>query len=119
VSIKRPADPDELALVQKALTCCVNGCVEWDPDQADRVRSDPRLQGLTPEAIQEDTIQYAVDGGEVRQVKEKRMEWQHREFYYKVILPYYPEFPKGLFVELELTDRDEDYPVVHLVNAHD
>jgi hypothetical protein len=28
-------------------------------------------------------------------------------------------FPNGLFVEMELTDdRDEDYPVVSLLNAH-
>jgi hypothetical protein len=43
-----------------------------------------------------------------------------REFWYKIIIPVDPaeDFPRGLFVELELTDDDPDCPVVSLLNAH-
>ena len=61
-------DPLELALVEKALKCGVMGCVEWVPEEADRLRSDRYLQGLTPESIQEEVIDWVKNrGGKVRQ----------------------------------------------------
>src|SRR5215468_1275891 len=93
----------QLRLVIKAISCRVIGCVEWEPRQADRLRGDPDLQGLTPEEIQRELIEYvASGGGKVRQVKEKRPQWSHREFYYKAIVPFQELFRKGLFVEMEL-----------------
>jgi hypothetical protein len=113
-------DPAELALVEKALTCGVVGCVEWVPKEAERVRSDRYLQGLTPEEIQGKVIDYVTNqNGEIRQVKETRSNRSYRNYYYKVILPYPDLFRKGLFVEMELFDPDTELPVVHLVNAHE
>lgn len=118
---ERAADQESFNLVFKALTCGVGGCVEWDPDALDRVRKDKFLQGLTPEGITEDLIQHVTNEGDaaIRQVRETRPDWQHREYYYKIIVPYPDLFRKGLFVEMELFIPDPDYPVVHLVNAHE
>jgi hypothetical protein len=115
------SDPDELALVQKALACGISGCVEWEPKEAERVRNDRYLHGLTPEGIQEAVIDYVQNHGKkvVRQVKETRQAYSYRRFYYKVIVPFPDIFRKGLFVEMELVDEDPDYPEVLLVNAHE
>jgi hypothetical protein len=43
-------DADAHQLVVQALTCSLSNCVEWINDKtANRVRSDPANQGLTPE----------------------------------------------------------------------
>lgn len=92
----------------------------WSGTQTKPRRSDQYLQGLTPEGILEDVINYVTDeGGKIRQVKEKRPEYSHRDYWYKVIVPYPDLFRKGLFVEMELFDPDPDCPVVHLLNAHE
>jgi hypothetical protein len=115
-----PADPDELALVIKALTCGVRGCVEWKRNVDDRIRSDPFLKGLTPEGIQEDAIAFVKKNSDkVIQVSETRPQYDHRAFYYKVIIPYPELFRRGLFVEMELYDSDPEVPTVLLVNAHE
>ena len=54
----------------------------------------------------------------MRQVAEKRPEYQDRPFYYKVVLPL-ADLPRGLFVEIVLDDEDPDLPVVRIVNAHE
>ena len=113
-------DPVHHALVVHALTCGVTGCVEWQPKEADRVRSDTNLKGLTPEGIVEELIEFVTNGGgKVQQINEKRPQWGHRTFYYKVIVDYPQLFRKGLFVEMELFDDDPELPVVLLVNAHE
>jgi hypothetical protein len=113
------SSPAEKALVEKALTDGVTGCVLWHPKEAERVRQELAGHGLTPEGIQKQTIQYVQEGGSVRQVRETRSNHSHRDYYYKVILPMPGLFPKGLFVEMELDDPDPDVPVVILVNAHE
>jgi hypothetical protein len=114
-------DPEEHALVAKALSEGLGGCVEWDEKSADHVRNDPDLQGLRPLYIRAELIQYVkAQGGQVvQQVKEKRDHWRDLyAFYYKVILPI-GGFKHGLFVEMRLTgDDDPDYPEVTLVGAH-
>jgi hypothetical protein len=112
-------DPGELALVLKAITCRVTGCLMWHPKERSRVRKDPVLKGLTPAGIQESLICYVENGGEVRQVPEKQPHFSHRTYYYKATIPYPELFCKGLFVEMELYDADEEVPVVLLVNAHE
>jgi hypothetical protein len=111
----------ELALVAKALQSRVGGCVEWIDDRAARrVREDRNNLGLTPEYIKQRVIDHvcAEGAGVVEQRRETRPEYGHRRFWYRVLLPE-DGFPRGLFVEMELTDdRDEDFPVVSLLNAH-
>jgi hypothetical protein len=113
-------NPAQFELVIQALSCGVTGCVEWQPKEAERVRSDSSLKGLTPETILEDLIDFVANGGgKLQQVLEKRPQWSHREYYYKAMIPYADLFRKGLFVEMELHDDDPDLPVVLLVNAHE
>jgi hypothetical protein len=113
-------DPDKLALVVKALTIGIRGCVEWHHKEVDRVRDEMFDSGLSPEGIKDALIAFARGGGKILQVKEQREERKNRRDYnYKAILPIPSVFSKGLFVELELVDSDEDYPEVLLVNAHE
>jgi hypothetical protein len=111
----------ELALVVKALQSRVGGCVEWIDDRAARrVREDRNNLGLTPEYIKQQVIDHVCAEGAsaIEQRPETRPEYGHRRYWYRVLLPE-EGFPRGLFVELELTDdRDEDFPVVSLLNAH-
>jgi hypothetical protein len=113
-------DPDELALVVKALKSGLGGCVEWHPDEIDRIGRDLAAVRLKPAEVRASLIAFAKAGGAVRQVKEQRSERQdRRDYYYKVILPIPEVFKKGLFVEMELSDDDPDYPEVLLVNVHE
>lgn len=111
-------DPGEHALVMKALTSGLSNCVTWlNPRLSMRIRDDPTLNGLTPEGIKRELIAFVGKGGEIRQVVEKRPEFQNYRFYYKAILPL-DGFVQGVFVEIVLVDDHIDVPVVRLVNAH-
>jgi hypothetical protein len=113
-----PRDPNKHALVVQAITCGVGGCCEWDEKAARRTRSDPSLQGLTPEGVKEELTEYVRAGGEVIQVEEKRREYSDRAFYYKVILPV-NGLRHGLFIEIVLDDDDPELPAVRIVNCHE
>ncbi len=114
-------DPKEHALVVKALSEGLGGCVEWDEKSAERVRNDSDLQCLSPRYIRAEVIRYVkAQGGQVvQQIQEKRDHWKDLyAFYYKIILPM-QGFKHGLFVEIRLTgDDDLDFPEVTLVGAH-
>ena len=111
-------DPAELSVVELALKCGVTGCVVWHPRQAERVRKEMAKHRVTPELILIETVKHVQTCGFVLQVKETRPEYDHRVYYYKVIVPF-ASFAKGLFVEMELTDSDPEVPTVTLVNAHE
>ena len=103
-------DPDEHALVVKALQDGLGNCVIWHEKGAQLVRDDTALRGVTPEFILRAVIQLVrtatSPSSVVRQVAEKREGWRdHYRFYYKVILPVMG-FKHGLFVEMRLTDDD-------------
>ena len=112
-----PLDPDELAMVEKAITCGTAGCCEWDEKAARRLRQAPPAPGLTPEGIQQLLIRHVSAGGLVVQVVEKRPEYNDRAFYYKAIVAIVG-LTRGLFVEIVLDDDDVELPSVRLVNAH-
>lgn len=116
----KPADPDELTLVVKAIRECgdVTGCLEWKEKAAKQFRLNSPVSGLTPDGVKQDVIRFVREGGEIIQVVETREEYNDRPFYYKVILPFVG-FTHGLFVELVLTDDDPDYPSVQIVNCHE
>ncbi len=108
----------ELALVNQALTSGLSNCVEWLNDRtAIRIRNDKELQGLTPEGIKAELLAFIAGGGSIQQVAETRPEYSHYDYYYKAIVPV-SGFPRGLFVEMILSDDDPDVPRVSLVNAH-
>lgn len=111
------ANPAEQALAEAAVASGVTGCCEWNDREADRVRGDTRLQGLTPEYIREILCKFIRAGNRLQQIPERRQHYSYREYYYKAIIPE-PGFMHGLFVELELTDPDPDLPCVTIFNAH-
>lgn len=112
-------NPAELALVIQAVkfAATITGCCEWDDKEAERVRGDPSLQGLTPEYLREQCINFVVATNGVKQVKETRPHFSHRDYYYKVVFPE-PGFKHGIFVEMELIEEDPDLPGVTIFNAH-
>lgn len=111
------SDPAQLALARKAIADGVTGCYEWDGRQAERVRNDARLQGLTPEYLRQRLREHVCGGGAITQHEEKRPEYSYRDYWYKAILPE-SGFKHGVFIELELTDPDPDLPAVTIWNAH-
>jgi hypothetical protein len=113
-------DLKELQLVEKAVKLgkTTRGCCEWQEKAALRVRKDPDCQGLTPEGIRGHLIDFVTNGGVIRQVVEQREPYRdHRDYYYKAIIPIVG-FPRGLFVEIILSDDDIELPSVEIVNAH-
>lgn len=115
-------DPEEHALVVKALLEGLSNCVFWHEKGARLVREDRELEGLTPAFIRRvlvDFVRAQPDAGSlVVQVAEQREGWRDAyRFYYKVILPV-DGFRHGLFVEMRLTDDDPEFPGVTIVRAH-
>jgi len=75
---------------------------------------------MRPPFIRQEVIRHVKANGAsvVIQRPEKREHWRELfSYYYMVILPV-PGFKHGLFVEMRLTDDDEDLPAVTLVGAH-
>jgi len=113
------SNPTELALVRKALTLGLGGCVEWNIEVVDRLEEELARHGLKLYGVRKDVIQYVRNGGRVAQHEEDREPWKdRRDYWYHVIVPT-PVLAKGLFVELELRNSDPDLPEVYLVNAHE
>ena len=115
-------DPEEHALVVKALWDGLGNCVKWHEKGLKLARDDATLRGVTPAWILSEVIRLVRTSPDpasvVRQVPEKREGWRDQyRFYYKVILPV-PGFKHGLFVEMRLRDDDPEFPAVTLVRAH-
>jgi hypothetical protein len=107
-------------LVRRAAESRFTGDFEWIDDRvALRVASDRQNQGFTAPQIRELAQAWICGGGEIRCAEEGRSNWQHRrDYYYWVVIDGIDEFPRGFFVEMELTDDDEADPIVSLLNAH-
>jgi hypothetical protein len=113
-------DRAELALVVKAIQSGLGGCLEWDVAVIDRLRDELRRNKLTLLQVRKLLIEFVKSGGSVVQVKEEREGWKdRRDYWYKVIVPMPALFAKGLFVELELINRDPEYPEVKMVQMHE
>lgn len=110
----------EIALVEQAIASRLGGCLDWVDERAERkIRSDAELRGLTPNAIKEILVDW-VDRKScaITRRRENRPEFTHRREFWFRVLGAVPGFPRDLFVELELTDDDDDCPVVTILNAH-
>jgi hypothetical protein len=112
-------DPDELALVIKAITSGLSNRLFWKNDATEnRIRNDRELRGLTPRGIKRELIRFVTADGLVEQVAETREIYRDEHlFYYKVIIDI-SGLPSPLFVEMVLHDPDPDVPMVCIVNAH-
>src|SRR6185312_16290786 len=95
------------------------GYVEWNEREANNCRKNlAELDGLTPEGIRCKSIDYVQARGKVTQHKETRENHADFPFYYKIALPV-TGFPRGIFVEFRLTDKDDpNNPTVEIVSAH-
>jgi len=107
-------------LVRQAALSRYTGDLEWiNAREALRVASDPRNCGFTAPEIRELAQAWIRGGGEILCTEEDRSNWRHRrDYYYWIIIEGIDDFPRGLFVEMELTEADETDPIVSLLNAH-
>jgi len=117
-----PIDSPEcrIDLVRKAAEAGFGGDFTWiDDKEAMRVTFDPRNRGFTAQEIRELARAWIRGGGEIRCVPEARENRKHRRhFHYDIVIEGIDEFPSGLYVEMELTEPDEEEPAVSLLNAH-
>jgi hypothetical protein len=80
-----------LELVHQAIAAGIFGHIQWE-DRADkRARSNPALQGLTPEGIRRLLHEFVAGGGRVEERPEVRADWleanadrpaYYRDFWY-------------------------------------
>jgi hypothetical protein len=111
------------ALIRAAAASSLSNCFDWlNSDVELAVARRPDLRGLTPPKIKRLAREWITNhNGPIRERREDRTIWMdRREYWYFIIVPVasVDEFPRGLFVEMELTEPDPDCPVVSLLNAH-
>ena len=94
---------------------------DWINDrEEERVANDQRNRGLDPKAIRDEAREFILKGGAIKCVPELGGQYKdRRHFHYDIIIPM-ADFPKGLYVEMELDcpDPDKSPPSVNLLNAH-
>lgn len=113
------SNPVELELAIKAIKSGIDGCVEWDNDEVDRIEKELLGYGLDLRVVRKTLIEHVRNGGKVVQKDEIRAEKkERRHFWYRIIVPM-PQFRKGLFVEVELTNTDPELPEIRILNAHE
>jgi hypothetical protein len=114
-------------LVHQAIAAGIFGQIQWDDRADERARSDPDLQGLTPEGIRRLLHDFVRGGGRLDERSEARSDWleanadrqaYYRDFWYRAVIPVADLFQHGLFVEVRLFDDDPKDPWVEVVNAH-
>jgi len=92
---------------------------DWLNDkQANLAASHPGNRGLTAIEIRQLAEDWILEGKPIVCTPETRDRYkERRHFYYHVIVPV-DDIPRGLFVEMELANCDENDPTVNLLNAH-
>ncbi len=106
-------------LVHQAIAAGLFGQIQWDDRADERARSNPDLQGLTPEGIRRWLHDFVCGGGRLDERREARLDWleanadrpaYYRDCWYRAVVPIPGLFQKGLFVEVRLFDDDEEDP---------
>jgi hypothetical protein len=114
-------------LVHDAIATGIFGQIQWDDRADERARSNPGLQGLTPEGIRRLLHEFVCGGGRLDERPEARPDWlqanadrpaNYRDKWYRAVVPVPGLFLKGLFVEVRLFDDDAQDPWMEIVNAH-
>jgi hypothetical protein len=109
-------------LVRKAAADALSfgSAFDWINDRESlRVTSDPRNRGLTAPEIRDLARDWINDGNAIDCVRETREDYKdRRHFHYDIIIEKLAGFPRGLYVYMELANRDEDNPTVNLLDAH-
>jgi hypothetical protein len=113
--------------VHHAIASGIFGQIQWDDRSDERARSNPDLQGMTPQGIRRLLHEFVAGGGRLDERRETRQDWldanadrpaYYRDFWYRAVFPVLGMFPNGLFVEVRLFDDDPQAPWVEIVNAH-
>jgi hypothetical protein len=93
---------------------------DWISDrEALRVQNAGENRGLMAMAIREMAIEWILAGNKVSCVRETREGFRdRRHFHYDIVIDNLPDFPRGLYVYMQLSNRDEESPTVELLNAH-
>jgi hypothetical protein len=108
-------------LVRKAAGSNFTPDFDWITEkEALRVTEDPRNRGLTAVEIREIARDWILGGGEIDCVKETREGYKEKShFHYDIIITNVgADFPRGLYVYMQLSNSDEKEPAVGLLNAH-
>ncbi len=114
-------------LVHHAIAAGIFGQIQWDDRADERARSNPDLQGLTPEGVRRLLHDFVCGGSHLDERREVCPDWldantdrptYYRDFWYRAVVPVPGLFPKGLFVEVRFFDDDAQDPWVEIVNAH-
>ena len=82
---------------------------------------DDRNRGLTAPEIREYARDWIREGGHISCVRETREGYRdRRHFHYDIVVQNLDgfELKRGLYVEMELREPDENMPAVSLLNAH-
>jgi hypothetical protein len=118
---KRDPPTCRVDLVRKAAEAAekFRPAFDWINDKEElRVQNDPRNQGLETSFIRELAERWVLRGNEIKCVPEQRPGYRdERHFHYDIIIEL-RGFSRGLYVEMDLANRDEDDPSVRLLNAH-
>jgi hypothetical protein len=114
-------------LVHRAIAAGIFGQIQWNDRADERARSDPDLEGLTPEGIRRLLHDFVCSGGRLDERREVRADWleankdrpaYYRDTWYRAVVPVADLFRSGLFIEVRLFDDDPQDPWVEIVNAH-
>jgi hypothetical protein len=77
----------QIDLVHQAIAAGIFGHIQWDDTADERARSNPDLQGLTPEAIRRLLHDFVCDGRQLDEMREARLDWlqinANRPAYYR------------------------------------
>jgi hypothetical protein len=107
-------------LVRKAILSRYTGDFAWINARQELLAGGQHNHGFTAVEIKELAEAWVNSGGEICCRQETREGYRNqRDYYYFVNIEGIDEFPRGLFVEMELTDPDPDDPIVSILNAHE
>jgi hypothetical protein len=115
---------DRVRLIHAAAASNLSNCFDWLDDIVQRnVRQRDDLRGLTLSTIKRLAREWIADhNGRIYERPGSRpVDSGRRDYWYYVIVPVNStdDFPRGLFVEMELEEPyDTEFPVVYLLNAH-
>ncbi len=76
-------------------------------------------RGLTAIEIRNLAEEWILAGNDIKCVREQREPYKDdRHFHYDIIVKNLPDFPRGLYVEMDLESCAEDNPSARLLDAH-
>ena len=111
----RLENPDILARYRAALANWrYTGYVKWKDGARDWIRRE--LEDMPVRAIAEQMYNHVAAGGEIDQVRERRPEWNDRDFHYDLRIEI---GGRALDIETLLLDDDPKDPTLFVVSIHD